>query len=167
MAVIDIFRYPDVRLSTQCQPVTAFDEDLGRLAADLLDTLRAAPGVGITAAHVGKFVRLVVLELDVADGPRFYVNPQIVSLSAETMCHMEGSVSMPGAVAEVERPRKILFRYQDLKGAAHEEEAEGFHAICIQHEIDQLDGLFWLRRLSRLKRDRLIRRWEKETTARR
>ncbi|WP_117191090.1 peptide deformylase [Rhizobium terrae] len=161
MTVRAILKYPDPGLSKPCEPVALFDAELAVLAGDLLDTMRAASGVGITAAHVGVFTRLVVLELPKQDGPRFYVNPQILALSAETMRHIEGSVSMPGATDEVERPRKIRFRYQDIKGAFHEEDAEGFHAICIQHEIDQLDGIFWLKRLSRLKRDRLLRRWDK------
>jgi peptide deformylase len=116
--------------------------------------------VGITAAHVGVPMRLVVLELTPGE-PLFYVNPEILEFSAETMRHMEGSVSMPGATDEVERPRKILLRYQDLQGELHEEELENFHAICMQHEVDQLDGIFWLKRLSKLRRDRLIRKWEK------
>jgi peptide deformylase len=77
------------------------------------------------------------------------------------MSHAEGSVSMPGATDEVTRPRAIRFRYQDGEGAVHEDAAEGFLAICIQHEIDQLDGIFWLQRLSRLKRDRLVKKWAK------
>jgi peptide deformylase len=162
MTVMKILRYPDPGLSTSCRPVTTFDADLVTLASDLLETMRAAPGLGITAAHVGIFVRLVVLELEPAREPRFYVNPQILSASGDTMRHVEGSVSMPGATAEVERPRKIHFLYQDLNGLVQEEEAEGFYAVCVQHEIDQLDGIFWLRRLSRLKRDRLVRRWEKD-----
>jgi len=161
MAVRSILKYPDPGLSTPCTPVTVFDGSLTALAHDLLDTMRAAPGVGITAAHIGVFTRLVVLELSREIGPRFYVNPEILALSEETMRHTEGSVSMPGATDDVERPRRIRFRYQDLQGAFHDEDAEDFHAICMQHEIDQLDGIFWLKRLSRLKRDRLIRRWEK------
>lgn len=161
MAVCPILKYPDPRLARSCAPVRAFDENLKALAHDLLDTMRAAPGVGIAAAHIGIFTRLVVLELSKEIGPRFYANPEILALSEETMRHMEGSVSMPGVTDEIERPRKIRFRYQDIDGAFHEEEAEGFYAVCMQHEIDQLDGIFWLKRLSRLKRDRLIRKWGK------
>ncbi|MFB9950773.1 peptide deformylase [Rhizobium puerariae] len=161
MTVRTILKYPDPGLSLPCRPVAAFDAGLAALAGDLLDTMRAAPGVGITAAHIGVFTRLVVLELSREAGPHFYANPEILSSSAETMRHAEGSVSMPGATDEVERPKRIRFRYQDLEGVFHEEEAEGFEAICMQHEIDQLDGIFWLKRLSRLKRDRLTRKWEK------
>jgi peptide deformylase len=157
-----ILRYPDPGLSTPCTDVTAFDDALARFAAELRAAMRAAPGVGITAAHVGSFVRLFVLELPDWSQPRYYVNPVILEASADTIRHMEGSVSMPGATEEVERPRRVRLSYRDLQGVTREEEAHDFHAVCIQHEIDQLDGMFWLRRLSRLKRDRLVRRWEKD-----
>jgi peptide deformylase len=140
--------------------VNSFDSALSELADDLLQTMRAAPGVGITAAHIGVFQRLTVLELDRGD-VRIYANPEISWFSDETMVHMEGSVSMPGATDEITRPKAIRFRYQDLQGNRHEEEASGFLAVCIQHEVDQLDGIFWLQRLSRLKRERLVRKWEK------
>ncbi|MBW9055802.1 peptide deformylase [Rhizobium mesosinicum] len=161
MPIRPILRYPHPGLKTVCAPVSSFDSALSEFADDLLQTMRAAPGVGITAAHVGVFRRLTVLELDKADGVRIYANPEITWFSDETMVHLEGSVSMPGATDEVIRPRAVRFRYQDLHGHQHEEEATGFLAICIQHEVDQLDGIFWLQRLSRLKRDRLIRKWEK------
>jgi peptide deformylase len=138
-----------------------FDASLRGLADDLLDTMRAAPGVGITAAHIGVFQRVTVIELNREDGVRIYVNPEIVSSAPETSRNMEGSVSMPGTTEDVTRPNAIRFRYQDLDGAVHEEDAADFLAICIQHEIDQLDGIFWLQRLSKLKRDRLIKKWGK------
>ena len=161
MPIRPILRYPHPGLKTVCAPVTAFDSSLAELAEDLLATMRAAPGVGITAAHIGIPSRVTVLELDRDDGVRLYVNPQITWFSKETMSHAEGSVSMPGATDEVTRPRAIRFRYQDAGGAVHEDAAEGFLAICIQHEVDQLDGIFWLQRLSRLKRERLVKKWEK------
>ncbi|MDI7864031.1 peptide deformylase [Rhizobiaceae bacterium n13] len=163
MAIRTILRYPDPGLKVKCEPVTAFDGRLRTLAADLLETMRAAPGVGITAAHIGVFERVVVIEMDAARGVLVYVNPEIVWMSEETMSHTEGSVSMPGATESVTRPKSIRFRYQDLDGTRKEATAEDFLAICIQHEIDQLDGVFWLMRLSRLKRDRLVRKWEKAT----
>jgi len=161
MTRLSILPYPDPRLSMVCQPVKQFDASLRTFADDLLETMRMAPGVGITAAHVGVLQRLFVLELS-AGFPLVYVNPEIISFAAETMRHVEGSVSMPGYTEEVERPAAIRLRFQDLKGQTREETAEGFRAICIQHEIDQLDGIFWLKRLSRLKRDRLLRKWQKQ-----
>jgi len=155
-----IVRYPDPLLKTPCLPVERFDDALRRLADDLLDTMRAAPGVGITAAHIGVLQRLTVIELERGD-IRIYVNPELTWASDETAEHMEGSVSMPGITDTVRRPAAIRFRYRDLGGESHEEAADGFLATCIQHEIDQLDGIFWLQRLSRLKRDRLVKKWEK------
>ncbi|HEX8047595.1 peptide deformylase [Rhizobium sp.] len=164
MPVRPIIRFPDPLLRTASAPVTVFDAGLHGLTIDLLDTMRAAPGVGITAAHIGVLQRVTVIELSREDGVHTYINPEITWFSEETMRHMEGSVSMPGFTDEVVRPRAIRFRYQDVTGAAHEAAAEDFLAICIQHEVDQLDGLFWLQRLSKLKRDRLVKKWEKAKT---
>lgn len=162
MTRLTILRYPDPRLSQPCLPVKVFDPALRQLAEDLLETMRAAPGVGITAAHVGIPQRLFVLELS-PGSPLFYVNPEILSLGNETIHHQEGSVSMPGVTEAVERPASLRVRFHDLEGKLHEEDVHGFHAVCIQHEIDQLDGIFWLKRLSRLKRERLIRKWQKRS----
>lgn len=161
VTVRPLVAFPDPRLRAVAAPVARFDDDLRRLAADLLDTLRAAPGIGITAPHVGVPQRLVVLELSAEDGVRTYVNPRIVWASADTIRYREGSVSMPGVLEEVERHARVRVHYQDLEGAEHEEEAEGLRAICHQHEIDQLDGVFWIHRLSRLKRERVVKRYEK------
>ncbi|PKA39456.1 peptide deformylase [Rhizobium sullae] len=161
MAIRPILHYPHPGLKTVCEPVTVFDSALRELADDLLETMRAAPGVGITAAHVGVFLRVAVIELSKADGIRIYINPEITSVSDELTRQTEGSVSMPGVTDDVARPAAIRFRYQDINGVQHEDDADGFLAICIQHEVDQLDGIFWLQRLSKLKRDRLIRKWEK------
>lgn len=160
MATRPILPYPHLGLSEICPPVTAFDGQLQELVADLIDTMRAAPGVGITAAHIGVKQRVFVLELTPGT-VLTYINPEVVSQSTQTMRHMEGSVSMPGFTDEVERPSEIEVRFQDISGSEHRQTAEGFHAICIQHEIDQLDGIFWLKRLSKLKRDRLVKKWEK------
>ncbi|MGZ9721662.1 peptide deformylase [Rhizobium miluonense] len=161
MPVRTIIRFPNPLLQTACTQVTSFDDDLHGLVADLLDTMRAAPGVGITGPHIGVLKRVVVIELSREDDVRTYINPQILWSSGETMRHMEGSVSMPGITEEIVRPKAIRFSYQDIHGAMHEEQAEDFLAICIQHEIDQLDGIFWLQRISKLKRDRLTKKWEK------
>ncbi|MFK0165613.1 peptide deformylase [Rhizobium sp. NPDC090279] len=156
-----IIRFPDPLLRTACTTVTIFDDELRTLVNDLLETMRAAPGVGITGPHIGILKRVVVIELSREDGVRIYINPEILWSSVETMRHTEGSVSMPGATEEIARPKSIRFRYQDVAGEKHEMEAHDFLAICIQHEIDQLDGIFWLQRLSKLKRDRLVKKWEK------
>jgi peptide deformylase len=160
LAIRPILPYPHAGLSGICAPVAAFDDHLRELVTDLIDTMRAAPGVGITAAHIGVMQRVFVLEL--TPGTILtYINPEITSHSPQTIRHVEGSVSMPGFTDEVERPSTVEVRFQDITGAEQTETAKGFHAICIQHEIEQLDGIFWLKRLSRLKRDRLVKKWEK------
>jgi peptide deformylase len=160
MTIRPIIKFPDPRLRTVAEPVIAFDDDLRSLATDLLDTMRAAPGIGITAPHIGVPKRLVVLELP-GDAVRTYANPRIVWASADMILHREGSVSMPGASDEVERHARIRISYLDLDGIERTEEADGLLAVCHQHEIDQLDGIFWIQRLSRLKRERLIKKYEK------
>jgi len=162
MAVRPILQFPDPRLRLAAAPVAAFDEDLRSLAGDLLDTMRAAPGIGITAPHIGVLQRVVVIALDDLPGVRTYVNPAIVWTSAKMARHPEGSVSMPGITEEVERPARVRVQYQDPGGAPQTEEADGLLAVCLQHEIDQLDGVFWIYRLSRLKRDRLTKRYMKQ-----
>ncbi len=161
MTARPILTFPDPRLRIKAAAVSRFDGDLRALGADLLETMRAAPGIGITAPHIGVGRRVVVLELSPEDGVRTYINPDIVWASTEMVRHPEGSVSMPGVGDEVERHARVRVRFQDLDGMARLEEADGLLAICLQHEIDQLDGIFWLWRLSPLKRDRLIRRYKK------
>jgi peptide deformylase len=161
MTVRPIVRYPDRRLALPAQPVTVFDGALRELARDLLETMHAAPGIGITAPHIGIPSRVVVLDLDPIEGARTYVNPEIVWASPEMIMHREGSVSMPGVHDDIERHARIRISYRDVDGHAQSEESDGLRAVCHQHEIDQLNGLFWIQRLSRLKRERLIKRFEK------
>jgi len=161
MPIRTIIRYPDPRLAIPAQPVTVFDSALRELALDLLETMHAAPGIGITAPHIGISLRVVVLDLDPVDGARTYVNPEIIWTSPGTILHQEGSVSMPGVNDEVSRHARVRISYQDVYGNLQTEESEGLRAVCHQHEIDQLNGLFWIKRLSRLKRERLIKRFEK------
>jgi peptide deformylase len=123
--------------------------------------MNAVSAVGLTAVHIGVPARLVVIRLDPEAEPRIYVNPEVTWRSGEVASHTEGSVSMPGVTEAVERSAAVRVRYQDLAGAVREEEAQGFWAACLLHEIDQLDGVFWLERLSRLKRERAIKRFAK------
>lgn len=161
MSIRTIIRYPDPRLALPAQPVTVFDGALHDLARDLLETLHAAPGIGITAPHIGIPLRVVVLDLDPVDGARTYVNPEITWASPETIMHQEGSVSMPGVNDDIRRHARIQVSYRDIDGTPRTEESEGLRAVCHQHEIDQLNGTFWIQRLSRLKRERLIKRFAK------
>jgi len=161
LAVRPLVYFPDPRLRIPAGPVTTFDAALEDLAQDLVDTMHAAPGVGITAPHLGIPLRLVVIALEGDAEPRIYANPRILNVSDDMIRHVEGSVSMPGVTDEIERPARVRIAFQDLQGHEREEEAEGFLAVCLQHEIDQLDGIFWLDRLSRLRRDRAIKRFGK------
>ncbi|TGQ16856.1 MULTISPECIES: peptide deformylase [unclassified Mesorhizobium] len=159
MTIRPIIKFPDPLLRSVADRVELFDSDLRGLADDLVDTMHAAPG--ITGPHIGILKRLVVIQVPPAAKPAIYVNPAIVEASTEMLRHTEGSVSMPGVTEEVERHARVRVRYQDLEGQEQFEDAEGLLAVCHQHEIDQLDGLFWIHRLSRLKRERLIKRYDK------
>jgi peptide deformylase len=161
MTIRPIVRYPDPRLAIPAQPVTEFDGALRELAKDLLDTMHAAPGIGITAPHIGILLRVVVLDLGSSEGAQAYINPEIEWVSSDMILHREGSVSMPGVNDEVERHARVRISYQDVDGNMQTEETDGLRAVCHQHEIDQLNGEFWINRLSRLKRERLIKRFEK------
>jgi peptide deformylase len=161
MPIRPIIRYPDPRLALAAQPVTVFDAALDDLAHDLLETMHAAPGIGITAPHIGISQRVVVLDLDPIVGARTYVNPEIVWASPDMIMHQEGSVSIPGVNDDIQRHARVRISYHDINGNLQTEESDGLRAVCHQHEIDQLNGMFWIQRLSRLKRERLIKRFEK------
>lgn len=161
MAVRSIVRFPNPLLRAVAEPIQLFDNDLSSLAGDLIDTMHAAPGIGITGPHIGILKRLVVIQLPSAAKPAIYVNPSVIEASPEMIRHAEGSVSMPGVTEEVERHARIRIRYKDLDGNERFEDADGLLAVCHQHEIDQLDGIFWTQKLSRLKRDRLTKRYDK------
>ncbi|WP_051228472.1 peptide deformylase [Pleomorphomonas oryzae] len=161
MTLPSLLTYPDFRLRVVAEPVTAFDDGLVTLANDLVAAVVAAPAIGLAASHIGVLRRVIAVRPSEAEAVRVYVNPVIAWASAETMINEEGSVSMPGVSAEIERPRAVRVGYSDLQGISCVEEAEGFHAAVLQHEIDQLDGVFWIVRLSRLKRERVIKRYQK------
>ena len=156
-----IVRYPDPRLALPALPVTVFDDALRELARDLLETMHAAPGIGITAPHIGVSLGVVVLDLDANDGARTYVNPEIIWASPEMIMHREGSVSMPGVNDDIQRHARVRISYHDVDGNLQTEDSDGLRAVCHQHEIDQLNGVFWIQRLSRLKRERLIKKFQK------
>jgi len=159
MTVRPLVRYPDPRLALHATEVTVFDDALRILADDLRDTMHAAPGIGITAPHIGVLLRVVVLDL--GDGATTYVNPEIIWASPEMIMHQEGSVSMPGVNDDIQRHARVRISYSDLDGNLQEEESDGLRAVCHQHEIDQLDGQFWIQRLSRIRRERIVKRFEK------
>jgi len=145
-------------LKQKSKPVAAVDDDLRALMDDMLETMYAAPGIGLAAPQVGVLKRVIVLDIDRED---VKTGPQILWASEEVLPYEEGCLSVPEIYDEVERPAKVRVRYLDYDGQAVEEEAEGLFAVCIQHEIDHLDGVLFLDHLSRLKRDRAISRVRK------
>lgn len=161
MPVRPLVIYPDPRLARPADPVEAFDAALESLITDLIDTMRAAPGIGITAPHIGVPLRVVVLELQPGEPPRVFVNPEIERASGPMTAATEGSISMPGIHETVERPAEVMVRFQTIDGTPARVTATGLLSTCLQHEIDQLDGLFWIERLSRLKRERAVKRYRK------
>jgi peptide deformylase len=156
-----IVGYPDPRLAAPAAVVDDFGPALAEAAALLGRAIETAPAVGLSGPHVGLMLRLVAVRLAGEREIRFYVNPVVISASAETERHEEGSVSLPGVVAEVERPRAVRVAFADLEGRPSVEAFDGFAAAVLQHEIDQLDGIFFLDRLSKLRRDRLLKRVKK------
>lgn len=161
MTVRSIVPFPDTRLRQVAHTVTVFDDQLRLLAADITETMRLAPGIGMTASHIGVAQRVYVLELPGDVQVQTYVNPEITWLSDETAQNEEGSVSMPGVTELVTRSCRVTVRYQDINGNEQLEHADGLRAICHQHEIDQLNGLFWTQKLSSLRRNRLMARYKK------
>ena len=168
MAVLNILRYPDVRLHKVAASVTVFDEALKKLVADMAETMYAAPGIGLAAIQVGVPKRVIVMDLtrDEEDRqPRYFVNPEILWASEETLPYEEGCLSIPEIYEEVERPARVRLRYLNRDGEQIEEEAEGLYAVCIQHEMDHLQGVLFIDKLSRLKRERAVAKVKKLTAA--
>lgn len=158
MAVLKILEYPDPRLRIQATPVPAVTEEIRQLAADMLETMYAAPGVGLAATQVDRHLRLIVLDVsETRDQPQVLINPEILSREgAET--GDEGCLSVPGVTEEVERAARIRVRALDRAGTTVEFETEGLLAVCIQHELDHLQGRLFVDYLSELKRQRLKKR---------
>ena len=121
MAMRSIVRFPDPRLRQKAEPITAIDEQVRALARDLTETMHAAPGIGITAPHIGVLRRLVVIQLESDPEPHIYINPEIAWSSSEMIRHVEGSISMPGVTEEIERPQRVRVRYKRLDGMEYEE----------------------------------------------
>jgi peptide deformylase len=141
------------------QPVDAVDDGLRRLMDDMLETMYAAPGIGLAAIQIGVAKRVIVMDLAKGDeppAPRYFVNPQITWRSEDMFAYEEGCLSVPEIFDEVVRPNRVKLSYLDYDGQAAEEEAEGLYAVCIQHEIDHLNGVLFIDHLSRLKRMRAI-----------
>lgn len=150
------------------EPVAAVDDELRALMDDMLETMYAAPGIGLAAVQVGVPKRVIVMDLargEEEPAPRYFVNPEILWRSEETQPWEEGCLSVPEIYDEVERPAKVKLRYLDYHGKAVEEDAEGLFAVCIQHEMDHLEGVLFIDHLSRLKRDRAVSKVRKAAKA--
>jgi peptide deformylase len=155
MAHLAILEYPDPRLRIRAEPVTKFDAELRQLVADMFDTMYAAPGIGLAATQVNVHRRLLVADVsEEHNEPICLINPEILSAEG-TVSYEEGCLSVPEVFETVDRAERIRVRAYDEKGEPFELEADGLLAICIQHEIDHLDGRLFVDYLSALKRDRL------------
>jgi peptide deformylase len=164
MAIREILIVPDKRLKTKSKAARSVDDGLRALLDDMLETMYAAPGIGLAAIQVGQPVRAIVMDLDHRDGephPRYFVNPEILWASEETQPYEEGCLSVPDIYDEVERPARVRLRYMNYDGETVEEDAEGVFAVCIQHEMDHLDGVLFIDHLSRLKRNRAVAKVKK------
>lgn len=162
MALQPILEFPDPRLRTVAKPVTVFDDALKTLAADMIETMYAAEGIGLAASQIDVHRRVLVIDVsEEKDSPRVFVNPTFEVIEQELQDYDEGCLSVPGFYETVSRPRRVLIKAQDVDGEAFEIEAEGILAICIQHEIDHLDGKLFVDYISKLKRDRIRSKLEK------
>ncbi|MCG5031172.1 peptide deformylase [Mesosutterella sp. OilRF-GAM-744-9] len=162
MAKLPIVIYPNPVLAEHCTPVTEFDEKLAQLAADMAETMYAAPGVGLAAPQVGKTLRLVVIDVSEEKNQLLtLVNPRITAYSEETKVCEEGCLSLPGIWDKVKRPAEVTVRAQDLQGNFFEKDCDGLLAVCVQHELDHLDGVVFVDHLSRLKKDRDLKKLHK------
>jgi peptide deformylase len=163
MALLSILRYPDPRLHTIAKPVTAFDERLAKLVADMADTMYTAPGIGLAATQVDVHEQVIVIDVsDTRDQLLVLVNPEIVSASDERQVYDEGCLSVPGIFDGVERPLRVRIKAQDASGKLQEFDAEGLLAVCVQHEMDHLKGKVFVEYLSPLKRNRIKTKLLKE-----
>ncbi len=166
MTVLDILRYPDARLHKVAKPVGKVDDAIRRLVDDMAETMYAAPGVGLAATQVDVHLRVVVIDVSEARNElRVFVNPEIVASSEESKVYEEGCLSVPGIYDEVERPDRVTVRALDRDGNPFTLEADGLLAVCIQHEIDHLDGKVFVQYLSRLKQSRIRAKLSKQERA--
>jgi peptide deformylase len=164
MALREIITLPDPRLRLVSEPVAAIDADLRALVADMFETMYAAPGIGLAAIQIGVPKRVVTVDLakkDEPKAPQVFINPTLVWRSDERVVAEEGCLSIPEIYEEVERSARVRVAYLDLEGEIRELEADGLLARCLQHEIDHLNGVLFIDHLSRLKRERIVKKFTK------
>ncbi len=187
MAIREILEVPDPRLKIISKPVERFDAELKTLVADMFETMYDAHGIGLAAIQIGVPLRVLVIDLQepdpeaapedcgdhgcghdhrpVINNPRVFVNPEIIDPAAELGSYQEGCLSVPDIYADVDRPKACRVRWHDVEGNLHEEALEGLFAVCIQHEMDHLDGILFIDRLSRLKRNMALKKLDKARKA--
>jgi peptide deformylase len=172
MAILRIFETPDPVLRQISTPVETVDDELRALVADMFETMYDAPGIGLAAVQVGVPRRLLVMDLQEPEDPddpespavkepRVFINPEVLWASETTVPYTEGCLSVPDQYAEVLRPDRIRARWLDEHGKAHEEELDGLLAVCLQHEMDHLEGVLFIDHLSKLKRDMVLKKLAK------
>ena len=169
MAILPIVEVPDPRLRQISSPVEKVDDEVRSLIKDMFETMYDAPGIGLAAIQVGVPKRILVIDLqepEVEDGPpvkdpRVFINPEIIKHSDEEVPYLEGCLSVPDQYAEVERPDHIRARWLDENGKPHEEQLDGLLAVCLQHEMDHLEGILFIDHLSRLKREMVLKKLAK------
>jgi peptide deformylase len=176
MAILRIYETPDPVLRQISKPVETFDDALRTLVAHMFETMYAAPGIGLAAVQVGEPIRLLVIDLQEPEDPddpeskairdpRVFINPEILWHSDNEVSYTEGCLSVPEQDAEVMRPDQLRARWKDANGDSYEEEVDGLLAVCLQHEMDHLNGVLFIDHLSRLKRDMVLKKlakWRKE-----
>jgi peptide deformylase len=168
MALREIIILPDKQLRLVSKPIERVTPEIRRLADDMFETMYDAPGIGLAAIQIAQPVRLITMDLakkteegETKPQPRVFINPEILSRSDDMSVYEEGCLSIPEYYEEVERPARVRVRFMDLDGKVHEEDAEGLYATCIQHEIDHLNGVLFIDYLSKLKRDRVNKKFSK------
>lgn len=176
MAILDIIEVPHPGLRAVAAPVDSIDAEVRAIAADMLDTMYAAKGIGLAATQVAIERRIVVIDLqereneedeksDPVRDPHVFINPELTWTGEEHSTYNEGCLSIPDQYAEVERPARCRVKWRDLDGADHEEEFDGLMSTCLQHEIDHLNGVLFIDHLSRLKRDMVLKKLAKARKA--
>jgi len=168
MALREILKIPDKRLRLVSEPVKRIDAGIRALVDDMFETMHDAPGIGLAAIQIGVAKRVVTMDLskkEESHEPRVFINPEITWASKEKSTHEEGCLSIPEYYEEVERPQQIKVKYLDLEGKTHEVEASGLFATCLQHEIDHINGVLFIDHISKLKRDRVIKKFTKAAKA--
>ena len=165
MALREILTEPNEVLRKKSTEVEKVDEDIKKLMDDMLETMYAAPGIGLAAIQVGVPKRVIVLDIAKKDEPKqpmYFVNPEIIEKSQNNSSYEEGCLSVPGQFAEIERPDRCHIKYLDYHGKSKEIKAEGMLATCIQHEMDHLEGILFIDYLSKLKRSMIVKKLSKQ-----